>query len=116
MIVQFIIACRLSATQNIKDELTSSLHEALESNQFEFDENDIAEMIELQYKRMGLRFVGRGDIATQHAVIGFSLELPEGTAFEEILIEDFIQELSASDVSEWGFVLLAEEILLLSTL
>ena len=47
---------------------------------------------------MGLRFVGRGDIATQHAVIGFSLELPEGTAFEEILIEDFIQELSASDV------------------
>ena len=55
-------------------------------------------MIELQYRRMRIRFVGEGEVTNQNPVIGFSLELPDGTAFEETLIEDFIQELSASDL------------------
>ena len=81
----------------IKNELILCLTAALENNQLEFDENDTTDMIELQYGRKGIRFVGSGDTTTQHAVIGFSLELPERVDFDEALIEDFIQELSASD-------------------
>lgn len=98
MTFEFLLTCWITSETNVRQVLTDSLAGALEDYQDEFEEDKINDFIQLRHKRIGSDFGENDRVTTQHRIIGFSVELPEGIVPDDTIIENFIKNLSESDL------------------
>lgn len=98
MTFEFLLTCWITSETNVRQVLTDSLAGALEDYQDEFEEEEINDFIQLRHKRAGSDFDENDRVTTQHRIIGFSVELPEEIVPDDTIIENFIKNLSESDL------------------
>ena len=94
MTFEFLIACRIphrtTAKINIWVMLTDVLADVLENNNFQFEKNDIAALIQIRHQRSGDEVMDEyyGEI-TRSILVGFALELPDEINNPEAFIDEF---------------------------
>ena len=83
MIFEFLVACRQIPEGNIKQTLAELLTMVLEGYQDDFDDDAVANMIQLRHERIG----------EDTRLIGFALDLPDDTTPMKTVVENFARAL-----------------------
>ena len=92
MIFEFLIACNLPTEldeETVRQSMVNDLSEILDYNQIDFDDS----MIQIRHKRIANEVSGDDDTTPEDTVVGFFLELPDGTIDSEKVITDFTEAL-----------------------
>ena len=93
MTFEFLIACRMTPGTSIGQALTGLLVRALEDNQNDFDEDIVADMVQIRHERPGNDVLDDAGITNRHSLIGFVIELPDETASKADVIDAFAKSL-----------------------
>ena len=93
MTFEFLIACWMTAGTDIVLVLRESLGRALEDNQNDFEDGDLADMIQLRYQRFGEESTDDSDGTRRHVLIDFAIELPDETELIAEVVEAFAKSL-----------------------
>ncbi len=96
MVFEFLIVCDADNRQEVKDELADILLQILDEsdNEYDPDETPPDGILRFLYDRTGVVDSG----ITSRTVIGISLEPPIEIVFDTTMIENFIDNLSNSDL------------------
>ena len=92
MTFEFIITCQTITSIDVQELLTEQLIEALDTNGNEYDEGAVGQMIQLRHKRRSDE-----EETTPQTIIGFTVELLEGTESPREVIDSFASSLSGID-------------------
>ena len=106
MIVEFLVACFLMPSADVKQAFIELLADILEDYGHDFEEDTVAEMVILRHLRVGSTVRNDNGATRQHTIIGFALELPENLESIESVIDGFAAELRDA---EQGFHVLRFE-------
>ena len=96
MTFEFLIVCNADSQQEIRDELADILLQVLDESDIEYDsdETPLDEILRFLYDKTGVP----DTVITSRIVIGISLEPPSEIVFDTTMIENFIDNLSNSDL------------------
>ena len=96
MTFEFLISYLATDGMDVDQVLRGNLYQALVNSQYEFDEDDVDQMIRINHCRSGEEVIGDDGPASRYTILGFVLQLPEMDTVETV-IDDFVASLSDSD-------------------
>lgn len=96
MTFEFLVACRTSEHIDLQKPLAELLSNVLESNLNEFEPHQIEQMIQIRCCREGGDIEGESGEKLRFVLVGFVLELPDGIASSEIVLQEFTEALPAT--------------------
>ena len=96
---EFVIACRTTPGTYNREDIFISLSEVLvsevlENNGVEFDDDALANMIQIRHERTGSEFIDDEERETRHTLVGFALELPDEINTTAAAIQQFAKALT----------------------
>ena len=99
MTIEFLVACFLMPSADVKQAIIDLLAGVLQDNGNDFEHSTIAAMVTLRHQRVGNKTEDDSGSAYQHTIIGFAIELPEETEAPDDVVEKFAGELADTDHS-----------------
>ena len=98
MIAEFLIVYRRDANTEIVWFVRDCLFKVLEDNLNEFDSEAVERMVIPTFERLGNSSMGEDGYAYRRALFGFKLDLPEDTASQRIVVDEFAEALNTAPV------------------
>jgi len=94
MTFEFLIACRASPANDLRQVLIDLLAKVLEDNLNEFDVDAVASMVILRHERKGNESPNESGAIIHHILVGFALEIPDGIESTDAVISEFAAALA----------------------
>jgi hypothetical protein len=94
MMFEFLISCRMATDHDIQKTVVEQLAKALEDNLNDFDDDDVGGMLRVTHRRDANAHFDENGAALSHAIVGFSVELPDEVAQVETVVSEFASALS----------------------
>lgn len=98
MIFEFVIVYQWEQGVNIRGVLSERIGGVLADNFNEFDFDAIDQIVRVNFERRPLRVNGTTIPAVDRVVLGFTLDLPDGTTSTRTVVDQFVDALRAAPI------------------
>lgn len=98
MIFEFVVVYQSEPQISIMSVLLDRLREVLANNLNEFDDESTARMLSLNSPRSGSQILDEAGLTRTRTVLGFALDLPEETASQRTVVDEFKSALRAAPI------------------